>query len=171
MESGATIPDWSGKKWVPTSYQTGLVRRLYFSYQTGLVRSKYSLLTRLVDLEKNVCIMNLVEKVQPSYQTGLVSNEYLLLTRPVWYEVRAYFLPDWSGKKVVPFLPDSYFWQTNQPVKYTGCPKKRGNKETRPKINSSNKRFFFSIKKFWEFVYSYSLWEYNWHLHLTFYTL
>ena len=29
-------------------YQTGLVRRLYFSYQTGLVRSKYSLLTRPV---------------------------------------------------------------------------------------------------------------------------
>ena len=68
-------------------------------YQTGLVRSKNSLLTRLVDLAKNVCIMNLVEKVQPSYQTGLVSNEYLLLNRPVWYEVRAYFLPDWSGKK------------------------------------------------------------------------
>ena len=99
MESGATIPDWSGKKQGLTSYQTGLVRRLYFSYQTGLVRSKNSLLTRLVDLAKNVCIMNLVEKVQPSYQTGLVSNEYLLLNRPVWYEVRAYFLPDWSGKK------------------------------------------------------------------------
>ena len=121
MESGATIPDWSGKKWVPTSYQTGLVRRLYFSYQTGLVRSKYSLLTRLVDLEKNVCIMNLVEKVQPSYQTGLVSNEYLLLNRPVWYEVRAYFLPDWSGNKAVLFLPDSYLW-----LIYTGCPKKKG---------------------------------------------
>ena len=39
MESGATIPDWSGKKWGLTSYQTGLVRRLYFSYQTSLVRS------------------------------------------------------------------------------------------------------------------------------------
>ena len=51
--------------------------------------------------------MNLVEKVQPSYQTGLVSNEYLLLTRPVWYEVRAYFLPDWSGNKAVLLLPDS----------------------------------------------------------------
>ena len=47
--------------------------------------------------------MNLVEKVQPSYQTGLVSNEYLLLNRPVWYEVGAYFLPDWSGKKAVLF--------------------------------------------------------------------
>ena len=103
MESGATIPDWSGKKQGLTSYQTGLVRRLYFSYQTGLVRSKNSLLTRLVDLAKNVCIMNLVEKVQPSYQTGLVSNEYLLLNRPVWYEVGAYFLPDWSGKKAVLF--------------------------------------------------------------------
>ena len=48
--------------------------------------------------------MNLVEKVQPSYQTGLVSNEYLLLNRPVWYEVGAYFLPDWSGKKAVLFF-------------------------------------------------------------------
>ena len=66
-------------------------------------RSKNSLLTRLVDLAKNVCIMNLVEKVQPSYQTGLVSNEYLLLNRPVWYEVGAYFLPDWSGMKAVLF--------------------------------------------------------------------
>ena len=66
-------------------------------YQTGLVRSKNSLITRLVDLAKNVCIMNLEEKVQPSYQTGLVSNEYLLFNRPVWYEVRANFLPDWSG--------------------------------------------------------------------------
>ena len=63
----------------------------------------YSPLTRLVDLAKTVCIMNLVEKVQPSYQTGLVSNEYLLLNRPVWYEVGAYFLPDWSGKKAVLF--------------------------------------------------------------------
>ena len=132
MESGATIPDRSGKKWAPTSYQTGLVRRLYFSYQTGLVRSKYSLLTRLVDLAKNVCIMNLVEKVQPSYQTGLVSNEYLLLTRPVWYEVRAYFLPDWSGNKAVLFLPDSYFWQIS-----TGCYKKRGNKR---KLGSKSKK-------------------------------
>ena len=71
MESGATIPDWSGKKQGLTSNQTGLLRRLYFSYQTGLV-----------------------------------SNEYLLLNRPVWYEVGAYFLPDWSGKKAVLFLPD-----------------------------------------------------------------
>ena len=124
MESGATIPDRSGKKWVPTSYQTGLVRRLYFDYQTGLVRSKYSLLTRLVDLEKNVCIMNLVEKVQPSYQTGLVSNEYLLLTRPVWYNSlkgflshkyhRYYLALRCLERMSVRFVPNSKVWVFNQ---------------------------------------------------------
>ena len=33
-------------------------------------------------------------------QSGRKGTAYLFFNRPVWYEVRAYLLQDWSGKKV-----------------------------------------------------------------------